>query len=624
MGLEDEEVVAYLNRNGIELPRGVIDKFSAAGRDLLRNPLHLNCLVEYVRNKGAGKIPKNLAEIYGACVASMIEKKVESDGGVDVDYLLYQLGSYALESLVNRSTVPCRRFLMEKLDVGEVEKIEKTGKASGLLVLRDGSVGFPHAVFQEYLASVYLAKQDDATIKTFCELNSGNPLLKNLFVLLCGCTADKVKQALILDCLEENNLTLFMDCLRGRMNLSREMEEQFDKESIETIVSQALKTYTNITSIYFSQTKPFIPFWKRLSYPDALLRIEAQYDVTSTVIRIVVKERKPDEEPVLIQFCDDGHGPVMRGDNNLTVPVLSLRVSSRPELHIYRIADLYGGVDCAREIAISMINDDLAGFFESAETVLYEPIGMRVSFVEAALQRCQNLLTDERQSRLCLSLRRNTAGELAKLVEGKESSSIKVDGIELPLGVIPYLVRMLEIAQEDCLDYLIPEPDNICEGQRRIWQIYTDDCFERWCGVVLPELEKSYRQFVRIFLKELADYLPTYAEGPFALRIEIAPADISEPRSDRHLYIARYPVESEEDIAAEFVNDGYLRDGPDVDGFPQRAQAYIRFARLLGRPGECYQEQEMPGSVLLTGKAYVHQEVRKRVQGELGALFRLH
>ena len=54
-------------------------------------------------------------------------------------------------------------------------------------------------------------------------------------MILCGCTASATKQKLILDQLENNNLSLYMDCLRGRMNLSDELEGKLSKTDITTI-----------------------------------------------------------------------------------------------------------------------------------------------------------------------------------------------------------------------------------------------------------------------------------------------------------------------------------------------------------------------------------------------------
>lgn len=64
--------------------------------------------------------------------------------------------------------------------------------------------------------------------------------------------------------------------------------------------------------------------------------------------------------------------------DGFTAPIFSIRSSDQPETHVYRIGKLYEGIDCARELAISMINDDLKDFFDSAETVLSEPLPMKV------------------------------------------------------------------------------------------------------------------------------------------------------------------------------------------------------------------------------------------------------
>lgn len=623
LNLSDEEVVSYLKDRGIDSPWSVMHRFNSRGRELMRNPLHLNCLVEYLRKEGTGAMPRNLAAVYGTCIATMIETKPVPDDSLDADYLQQQLGSYALECLTSQYVVPYRSYLIERFDPVEADRIEKAGKASGLLIVSGGAIRFSHAVFQEYLAAIFLAGQDNATIEAFCEQHSRDPLLKNFFEILCGCTTTASKQALILDCLERSSLTLFMDCLRARMNLSDEMEKRLSKEDIEAIAKQALKTYTNISNLYLAKMKPHIPFWRTLSNPDALIRMEVDYSMTSTVIHITLKEMCPDNEQVHVRLFDDEQGPVAIGPQGSISPIFSMRMSNQPEVHVYRIGALYEGIDCAREMAISMINDDLKGFFESAETILDEPIGMRAGFVEEALRRCRVKCEDSEGRERPLSLRRCTANGLTKLLAGTPDYIINVDGFRIPTSLLPILVRMLEIEPEDQLRYLPPEPDNLCGECRWIWEIYKDETFEEWCSAALLECEKSYRQFVHAFMEELGEYLPAYADGPFVLRVAIKHADNDGAFSDRSLYISCYPIGSEEEARVELTSDFFPRE-LDSTAFEERAQDYARMAKLLGRPGTNYYESSMGGLALLTEPSYIHKEVRKRIRNDVKTLFSLH
>lgn len=384
-GFTEEEVVSYLSDGGINSPWSVLRRFNEAGRELMCNPLYLRYLAEYLRTEGSGSAPRNLATIYGACIASMIEAKTDPNGNLDADYLQQCLGSYALECLASQDIPPCRSFLLTRCEPTEVEKIEGAGKDSGLLVVIGGAVEFSHAVLQEYLAAIFLASCQNDEIEAFCERHARNPLLKNFFNILCSVTANAEKQALVLDCLENKNLALFMECLRERMNLSDEIEERLCKDDIEGIAEQALATYINISNRYLRKTKSHIPFWKALSSPDAPIRMEASYSVATTVMNIVLKERHPGEDSVVVELSDDSQGPVMVGPDGCVAPISSMRISNRPETHIYRIGAVYEGIDCAREMAISMVNDDLKGFFDSAEPILSEPIGMKTAFTEEAL-----------------------------------------------------------------------------------------------------------------------------------------------------------------------------------------------------------------------------------------------
>ena len=621
--LTEEEVIAYLGNKGINSPWSVMHGFNRVGRELMRNPLHLSCLVESLRKTGTESVPRNLAVVYSTCIEALIESKADSSGGIDADYLQLQLGSYALECLVNRNATPFRQYFINTLDANEVDRIEKAGKSSGLLVMDGGTVRFAHAVLQEYLAAAYLSGQHNATIKAFCECHSGNQLLQNFFVMLSGCTADTDSQGVILDFFEENNLALFMDCLRGRMNLSNEVESGLSKESIEGILRQALSTYTTISSRYLSKTKPYMAFWRSLSSPDAPIRLEAEYSATTTVIHITLKEMRPGDMPVLLRLSDDDKGPVLIGPQGETTPIFAMRLSNHPEMHTYRIESLYEGIDCARELAVSMIDDDFKDFFSSANTVLHEPIGMRVGFVEEALRRCQIKCGNGMGERRHFSLRTCSANELAKQIEGTPNYLISVDGLDMPIGVLPYLVRMLEITSEDYCKYLPPEPDNLGRECCMVWDAYTDEAFESWCATALPECERSYRKFIRTFMEELGGYFPAYADGPVSLRATILPANGDDGVSDRCLSVSLHPVENEEEVGIEFV-DELNPSELDSASFNKRAQDFIRCSKLLGRPGTSYHETSMLGSVLLSEKFYIHKEVRKRVRKDVETLFRLH
>lgn len=211
---------------------------------------------------------------------------------------------------------------------------------------------------------------------------------------------------------------------------------------------------------------------------------------------------------------------------------------------------------------------------------------------------------------------------MAQTLEGKPEYGISVGGVDIPVGLLPFLVRMLEIVPEDHLQYLPPIPDNLDEECCCVWKAYTDDTFESWCKVVLPECERSYRQFILIFMEEIGEYLPAYADGPFSLRAAVEPADESSILPDRHLRVSSFPVESEEETRLEFVDDFFPKDFT-FTGFEERAQNFIQAAKLLGRPGSSYHESTFRGSPLLTERIFIHNEVRKRIKNDVEALFKL-
>ena len=619
---DDEDVIHYLKQRGIDSPRSMLANLSKTGRELMHNPLRLSCLADYLLKKGAYSAPRNLAVIFESCIDSMIEAKIASRDELDSDYLKYQLGSYALECMAEESPRPLRVFLLTKQTPSEAERIEQAGKDSGLLNITNGMVDFSHSVLQEYLAAEFLSSQSITTITSYCKQHLENPLLENFFVILCGCTTDASKQTAILDHLENNNLPLFMKCLRGRMNLSSELEARLSRDELTKIAEQALKTYTNITDRYLRKMKPYMPFRHTLSSPDAPIRMEMSYSAESTVAQITLKEKYPGDEDISLRIADDAQGPIMTTADGFTVPIFSIRLSDRPETHIYRIGSLYEGIDCARELAISMINDDLKDFFGSARTVLFEPLPMKVGFVEEALRKSRINIGESGKQPRKPSLRNSTAKEIGQALNGKPIYFINVANIDIPISVVPNLVQILELDQGDPLQYLPPLPDNYGKGNHWVCDLYTDQLCESWCKFILAECEKSYRQFIKTFMEDIGKYLPAYADGPFNLKVSITLAKEDDYPKDRHIRISPSPIESEKEIKVIITEDN-SQGGHFDNGFETRAENCLRSERLLGRPGNYYCEHTCGSTRLLREPAFVHNTVRNRIQSELEKLFKL-
>lgn len=619
---DDEDVIHYLKQRGIGSPGSMLANLSKTGRELMHNPLRLSCLADYLLKKGVYSAPRNLAVIFESCIDSMIEAKIASRNELDSDYLKYQLGSYALECMTEESPRPLRAFLLTKQTPSEAERIEQAGKDSGLLNITNGVVDFSHSVLQEYLAADFLSSQSITTITGYCKQNLENPLLENFFVILCGCTTNASKQAAILDHLENSNLPLFMKCLRGRMNLSNELEARLSRDELIKIAEQALKTYTNITDRYLRKMKPYMPFRHTLSSPDAPIRMEMSYSAKSTVARITLKEKHSRDEEISLNITDDAQGPVMITADGFTAPIFSIRSSDQPETHVYRIGKLYEGIDCARELAISMINDDLKDFFDSAETVLSEPLPMKVGFVEEALRNSQINIGEDGEQPRNPSLRTSTAKEIGQALDGKLIYFINVANIDIPISVVPTLVQILELGKVDPLQYLPPLPDNLGKGRHWVWDLYTDQLCVSWCKFILVECEKAYRQFIETFMEDIGKYLPNYADGPFSLKASIKPAGKGEYPQDRQIRISPIPVENENEIQVIISNDNYIKGSFD-DGFETRAENCLRAERLLGRPGNYYYERTYGSAEILREPAFVHNNVRNRIQKELEKLFKL-
>lgn len=623
-GFSEAQVCTLLTQRGIEQPYLVLRQFDASGRNLMSNPLHLSCLARVLKQRGNDAVPKNLAEIYAACIHGMLETKIEPDSISDVSYLEYHLGSYAIEKLVNPESVSLRSYLMKAVSPDEAGRIEARGMVGGLLKRTYYGTDFSHPVLQEYLAAYYASTLDASEIAKLCDEYGRDELLNNFFKILCGCLSNLRKQSTVLDYFERNNLLLYMECLRARFNLSGRMKDGLAKEQVKEIVHQAIESYTDISAKYLVDMKAEMPFWRSLSAVNVPVCAVVDYNPTTTVIHITLKEMREGDEIVQLSLSGDADGPVVVTSEGVAVKLLSLRCSDSPEIHVYRIKDYFGGLDCAREIAISMIRDDIRDFFSNPATILREPVGMRCGFVESALRKSSAYYRATNASGGKFSLRNYTSDAFWSMIAGGQDHLVKVDGFDVPVSVVYCMMKLLEMeGGSDYLQFLPPAPDKPRDSGGWIWEFYTEESVKRWCATALLECEISYRQYVETFMTHLAPFLPAYSAGPLSVRIEVNKGDQEGFRgTDWRICKAPLPVESCEEAAAVLV-DGFFSSGHTCDGFAQRSREYAVVAKAMGRKGDYYYEQQMDGASLLNNCTFIRNTVIERVKKEIEELFRL-
>lgn len=620
--LTDKQIHEYMKMNGLDNSYSLFYGLSKSGQELLRNPLHLSCFVAYLKKNGSTTLPRNTASIYGECLLSMLAIKRDPSNEINVASVCHKLGFYALNDLiVQNDTSIHKSFDLEIVDQ-EFAYIKDHALASGLLIQTDYDLQFSHAVFQEYLAACYLSELTEDELRTFCIENGTSILLENLFEILCGTIRDIKKQAIVLDYLESNNLQLYLTCLKGRLNFSTSIQEKLSLSELMTTGRQILTSYTNVTNAYLKSAKPFIPFWQSMTSSDATPRIEIIYGIRTSVIYVEFKEWHLGEEAVTVNISNDAQGPMIKGPNGTASPILSLTSSSMPRLHIYRTNELFGGIDCAREIAISVIKDDLKGFFANTAPILHEPREMRTSFIEAALRKTHILTKNQSGKDIPLSLRSCTAEDLWKRIEGTPRRIINIAGTEIPIDVIPCMMRLLELEDDTHIDLIPPEPDNLDNFNGCIWDLYKGDTRLRLIETALVGCEKAYRAYIETFFSELSDYLQDYVDGPVMLNVQVVKEEQSALHPDLSIKVAPYPVANIDEVRVVFVENMFSDDSNRID-FENRANEYFRMEKMLGRPGRNYHEYHSSCVDILGDCAYIRNKTIKRVKEEIEKLFDL-
>lgn len=617
--LTDKQVIEYLSAIGIKDVNGILHKLPKSGRKLLRNPLHLSCLANYLEHQDTDKMPSNTSIIYAEFIRRMLTSKIDPEGNTDIALICNKLGAYALNDLSSHgNTNPCSLFVGNQ-DDAELRLVKDRALAAGLIVQTDYGFEFLHTVFQEYLAASYLAAQDKKTIEDFCTKNGRNHLLEGFFEILCGSIHDVSKQSIVLDYLENNDLRLYVKCLKGRLNFSISIQDSFSISDLYKMGEQILASYINITNRYLNSTKPYIPFWETVSSSSSAICVKLTYSFSTSVMHIEFKEQLPEEESVNLKISNDKIGPTIKGPDGIESPILSFKSSSQPGLHVYRLNEVFGGIDCAREIAIAVIRDDLESFFANTASILYEPVGMFVGFVEAALRSTHILTKSINGEEMPLSLRNCTASELAKKVGGA-TYSISVEGTRIPIDVVPIMMRLLEISESNYEELIPPEPDNLENFNGWIWDLYKEDTALRWLVVALTECEKSYRAYVETFFKEASAYLQGYADGPIMLRVQVEKNEKGPFQPSLSIKVSPSPVQDVDDICVNLV-ENVFSDELAGKGFERRAKEYFRMEKALERPGYNFHEHHSDCADILGKCSYVRHEVRKRVRAELKSLF---
>lgn len=619
--LNDIEIKAYLAAT-IENSLTVLYEMPQSLHDLIKNPLYLNMLVEYLTSTKSSMLPANIFELYDYYVdAALMKYEVKHSIAVpkiDHSVIKEKLGEFAYKSVSEfEKPISLKLLLEEGLSAESAQEVVDISLGSGLVCEKDGDIRFGSYSLQEYFAANWLSHEDNQLISTMIQLNNSEAYAR-IVVLLVGSLKNKSAQKVILDYLENNDLPLYIECLRKRYSLSNE-HVRVSMADVEDMLIQMLDSFENLSKKYFAESKEFMPFWQVITEGGkGSLGVVADFNPQTTELSIEIVPATKNSDRVSVTGSDIEAMVTITSDHGV-MPVFSMTSSAHPTRFFFNLKQVFGGVDCGRELAIKMLISNANDFFKSVMTLPTEPYAMQCCYIEEVVSKID---IDEGNGKLSrLSLKKYPVSVIQRILKDAENERVRIGDTIVSLGAFPYLLEIIKRDGFNPKDALSPEMDTP-ENANRTWQCYSDEVYCKWAGTFYDYYQESYRQYVETFFPNIACLLPFYSAGPVQFRVAIAQPSDTDRFSDRSFVLTWIPKktlsECKTDVAV--VPDGELMDFRD-DEFQRHLVKLDTQMSFLGRESHYTRYSSHAGMTLLYHDRDIRKEVLKTVKKEITKLF---
>ena len=495
----------YLDINKALRDNGIFIEITAHIQELFECPLLLRSGIQVLK-----KQPRvmffNKAELYEELMLTYLykwdaEKGIGKKHNINISELMSILGRFAFDTFDQNTYTPLE-FENQINDIlSDTEKVSKVLAIfinSGLFDV-GGSISFTHKTYKEFFAAYYI-NENSIDYSTYIR----NGEWKEIFVFLSGIVKILKEKDELLNHVLENNLSLYIDCVKGMGNSSRALnklsKEDYEKRYLEELFS----SYTALVSQYFKTLKLLMdpPIGKNMDI--------SEYKMC--IVGGISRDRKH------LYYCFD-----WISDAKESIIVLSFEsfqeyqkdmekrafFECRPMSSSFVNLELSGyNGDAARLIAVKKLKNEIDDVIK--ERRLKESIYLKGEVYEFNKSKIQDIKDIKSISKVHEWISKNIEldNEEGNLVSSMYNNIELFDFLEIVEQLMGLEINITEI--------ILPKQDRRPNGGRSyIWDLYSLERKIQICSLFFYWHQLSYIEMVEMNFSNCREYLKRYSDTPY-------------------------------------------------------------------------------------------------------------
>lgn len=510
-------------------------------KKLIETPLYFYMWLKYCDSKKELPLPTDTVTLFSGFITYLLREYLAEKGNYSTDIIPMStvkiiLSKYAYLGFDNKNEVDLNFVIRDNSTY--IKEVYSMLMQSGILYDVDGIVDFYQFTIKEYFCAVYVSHLSSSEIMSFLEIHNEDESYRDVIYLLMGLLQNEEEQDKVLDFLEIVNLPLYINCLKKRYNFSNKYSTSVTKESCEKFFKQVLNTFEVLVNTHFQNFKSTFYPWVETPNAnkkegDLEARIKGAIDLINLSVSFeLLSSSKEDTNKVELSFsADKPIVSMMKDGREIIIPITSFTDN---KFHYYfDISEMYSGIDCAREIAVKIIQNNIERILSSEILLLEEPSFMQLCYIEEALRIISplNIRKDNELKTYDLSFNKQTINELGNIFTGiknysfnKRSNPQRIISFDL-IWILLVLNKNTDINPKNVA---FPEMDVFPEKSRGVWEYYSIDLVIKWLQVYYDEFQKSYRCFVEKLFPTLKNSMGMYQVGPFQYNLLVTKPNIEQ------------------------------------------------------------------------------------------------
>ena len=538
---------------------------------LLQTPLFLSMYLPVLKDQLADEHwdqrifePKNVAHIIDLYVNHLLSaylkaKGIEDSGALSVPSMKKILTQFARQAFENPIDDPnIDEAIFAVAASADLAIVKRALYGSNIIVDEDGITRFQFETLNVYFYSLFLLQSQDKVLQNYVEQNINDETIEDIVIYMVGTTKRKKQQDLILDYLEQFNLPLYAKCLRQRY---RYTIKSVTEKSCHDLFEQMRQSYLNIIQYHFSALRRYFEPWRNYTFDEScdikklLVGINGSLNASSLglVLEWVLRNNSGDAVPLNVEFITDDSRPSLLTEDKKqsrfpTHEQICQRVSS------CCLSMRYGGIDCAREIALQTVLDGLKEILEGDDLLPTEHQLMKVEFLESCLDVLPRKANGEK-----ISLRRDSLRDIEAILQPMRDE-VHYKSFNRSQFISPAIIKnTISQISGDKLDLsaILPPEGRAMPSERGSWtwaERYPLDIMKKRIIWHFDAIQTCYRYFVEEAFPTLKDQMPLYCSGPVQYRITIYidDGDLGPAPNDR-VEITWVPVKASDERQTEIT-----------------------------------------------------------------------